>query len=520
MISSRARFKLAAQALCSLGLTVALFVTAHAKSWLGTGRVAPPEVLFFGCKATRATKDGSICMPAAGGSLVFWVGSRPCDEIQILHNGRSLPVTSRTLQEGCQLKTAVLSSSISTSLVIGSRYTGESFWTLQIDRYDPELLEWTQRVQSRPETDLTEIAAELRRKKSSEIKAERLVDYTLASAWAHRRLGQMDLATQEYREVIEIAKRYGLSSIAVDAICRLVHTLRISGYLNEAKETLEEAKPLMTPGHGKERNDWAYHTANILQDEGHLREAAEWFGRVRDDAEKIDLRERMRIATLCLAELFVGLDLIANAQKLLGSFDLLIDGANECEKVNLLSLKAWIDIRVVESENLHGSSSSTSQPRIRQELFDALKAEATCKSNQNLANIYANLAQAALLDNHFAEAQGWVDKAFKVPGLQVRDELSLLTLEGRLALKNGRPKAAMRSFERLDKLSQEHPYGEYRLQQCSSALGMTEALRVLKQPTQALSETVKSCLDNENNTLGPWDLGNLRYRAKKAGIIN
>ena len=124
------------------------------------------------------------------------------------------------------------------------------------------------------------------------------------------------------------------------------------------------------------------------------------------------------------------------------------------------------------------------------------------------------------LENHLGEAQGWMEKAFKIPGLLVRDELSLLTLEGRLALKAGRPKAAQRAFEQIEKLAKEHPYGEYRLHHCSSALGMMEALRALGQPTWAFSETVKSCLDNKNNTLGPWDLGNLRRHAKKSGISN
>lgn len=517
MSSNRVRAKVATQALWSLALSGVVTVGAPAEPRAGAGRAVPPEVLFFGCQATRAIKDLPVCLPAADGSLLFWVGGRPCDELQVLHEGRGLPLTTRTVQEGCQLKTNLFSFSMTTSLVVSSRYTGETFWALQIDRYDPEFLEWTQRVQSRPEADLTEIAAELRRKKSGESRLEKIVDYTWASAWAHRRLGQMDLAKQEYREVIELAKRSGLSSVAVDAIYRLAHTLRISGYIAEAKEVLGEVKPLMTPGHGKERNDWAYHTANILQDEGHLKEAAEWFGRVLDDAEKIDHRERMRIATLCLAELLIGLDLISNAQRLLGSFDQLLDGATECEKVSLLSLKGWTDLRVVQSES---GVAAGAPARIKQQLLDALRAEASCKNNQNLANIYANLAEAALLENHLGEAQGWMEKAFKIPGLLVRDELSLLTLEGRLALKAGRPKAAQRAFEQIEKLAKEHPYGEYRLHHCSSALGMMEALRALGQPTWAFSETVKSCLDNKNNTLGPWDLGNLRRHAKKSGISN
>lgn len=495
-------------------------VGLSSEPWAGGGQTTTPQVLYSGCKVIRDTPDGMACMPNSDGKMVVWVGVASCDAVRLEEDGRTLPAASQFVQDGCQFKVVADSLNAISSLTVANQQTGQRWWTLRLDRTKPDLLKWTRRVMDRRDPDLAEVTAELRRKESQESQIETVMDYTYASAWVHRRLGQLDLAIREYREVVELAKKAHYPSIAFEAQYRLANTLRQFGQTQEAKAALREAEALVTPGHGKDKIDFAYHTANIFQDEENRVAAIKWFQEAHVDAERIDYREKLRITTLCLAELYTALDSLPDAKKLLNTVDPLLVDASDCEKAPLLALQGWVSLQLAQTDTVPGVSPTKSHTGIKNIFFAALKAEEQCKNYQSLSNIYANLAETAFLEGNFAEAQTWINKAFTVPWRIVLDELELLNLEARLALHAGRPDSALLSLKKMDDLSRNRLDLKRGLLECTIALGTLESFRALGQQTAAVSDRVRACLENKNGSLSPSDIRNLHNRAKALGIEN
>jgi hypothetical protein len=122
-------------------------------------------------------------------------------------------------------------------------------------------------------------------------------------------------------------------------------------------------------------------------------------------------------------------------------------------------------------------------------LFEkALEKYKARKSPEDEANVLLNLALARLQDGRLAESRGFLAEARE---LVLHPPLShiqwRLDLEARMALREGRPRAALAQFDRLDQLARSAGSPEARLR---AALGRARSQVALADPAAAL-ETLR-----------------------------
>lgn len=486
--------------------------------WAGGGRGELPTVLYGGCKAVRDTDQGPACILNADSKMVVWIGVDRCDMVRVEEDGREIARADQSVHGGCRLKFVLDSPQPTTTLAVNDARTGETLWTLKVDRSKPDFFEWTSRIKQRADADLDGVAAELDAKGIQQGNVDRLIDVTFASAIAHYRAGQSEPAIKEWLQVIEYASRAGIRSVAFESAYRIADLLQNAGLLTEAKDKLREAQLLMPKGFGRSHMQWAYTTGFVCQGEERLPEAEHWFRKVLVDAENLDDRLHMSMATVGLADTLVAQDKRKEAEELLNTFNQLLDGASECSKAGLLAAEGWAGVHLAEGESQQGHPIRIGQQSVNAIFESALNSRRKCIDNEFLANVFAGMAWTAFFEQRIDEAQDLMKAARQVPGgPNAEDKLALIDLEARLALTAGRANQAKSLFEDLSRLSQTYP-NNHRQIECKVAIGNAEVLYLSGKVDQVNLAQVRGCLNPNTSGLVPLAVKSISQRAQAVGL--
>lgn len=475
-------------------------------------------MLYSGCKVVREPRQEPICEVTPDSTLSVWVRVPACDSVRLEEKGQVLAPDRLPVLEGCQLKVPM--SGISTipgsTLVLRNAQTGQSLWTLKLDRARPELFQLSERIRQRAAVDLEDFITSLNNKRLQRHDLLSLGELSFATAFVYMRLGQFDLCVNQYRHAIEYYLRSGYLSNAIDAAQKLAYNLQRADMFAEARQTLWDAEGYLPTGYADSYFWLSYQTGMIYRHEGQLTEAAGWFLRAYQDATKVGNRLLMGTSSSMLADVYVAMDRPGEAEQLLGAMSQIVDGERDCEKASLLAGTAWTGLLMAEDSNAHPAIARVGTDSIR-ELFErALESRKKCVDNAGFANILNGLAQTAFLEGRLVEARTFMEQARQVPALSALGSLELLELEARLALSNNQPEEAADLFKKLGELARHTPR---RIFTCKASTGLLEAQRARGVSDREVADSVKTCLDAGSSGLGKLEIRTLGRRARAAGLL-
>lgn len=502
---------------------MALGITSALSSWGCVGpdsatEIPTQKVLYWGCQAVRGDSKAWECLPNPELEMVVWAEGRSCDDTLLIENGEPLKTTKRQVRDGCQFRITEKSTRLAATLELTDKSSGESLWKLKLDRSKADLFAWKRRIWDRATVDLAGVVAELDQKSSQVTEAERILDYTYASAIASKRLGHIERALQSYRELGEQAARAGYLSVAFDAAYRQALILHESGLSADAISVLSAARAFLIPEFAQGLALHGHLMGTILHAQGRPSDAITELQRALADAERVDYRSVLLSVVPLLTEFLVAQDRRVEALDLLRHLEQLQEGATACEKANLLQDKAWSMLQLAGEPSAPNPTVRAEPSALVAAFMAALESRKSCEHAGELGFIYAGLALATFHEGSLAEAATWAARARDTKALAVDEEAPLVELDARIALAGGHPADALDKFKKLAAFAQSHPDNEKRLYECKAAVGAMESLSALGQEDSAIRYSVRGCLDPKTSGLAPLNVRQMTQRASILGI--
>jgi tetratricopeptide (TPR) repeat protein len=504
-----------------LGLLVGLLLVPAA---LGTAHASGEELsdmqeAFSSCSDLRMEGKEPKCILKEDAPFTIWIGAQECEDLVVTENARPISVEKRPIRGGCHLHIPAKPEVRRATLVVESRKTKKKWLTLNLERR-PDPLVLTNLMLRRATADLEGVPAELRRRCNRPSSDEVRVDCLYARSTANRRQGNLFDAIDDLHEAIEIADKAGFLGIAFRLRYRLASALEDAPVpeLTEAERVLLEAKSRINPGHAKDFMLWASKYGSILANRERPEEGSEWLEKAVLAAERFDDREVLMVSVPLQAELLASLDKGTQAAALFGAFQILLVGALERDKAELLSQMGWTALKLAPDEVPAGNNLELAHHSIREIFLKALAHGKKSVDSLRLANIYTGLAQTALSEGKFAEAHDWAKQAGNEPGLWQGDKLDLLNIQGRLALKQGNAQEAMRLFKELESQSATTDLRK-ELFACAAAMGKLESLAAQGLTDSVITAQVRSCLQKDARGLGQSESKRFHQRAKTLGFV-
>lgn len=257
----------------------------------------------------------------------------------------------------------------------------------------------------------------------------------------------------------------------------------------------------------------SYSRAALAEREGDYRTALAEIQKAVTTAEQVDL---VRFRWLAEEELALLLREVGRSREAVQLFERLrrTPGAgNACEEAELLNNQAWSALLAREA-----GEAIADPTRL---LADALKTYSTCKrvTSERLANLLLNLALAQLQAGRLAQAQDSLAQAHQVdPHPPLYQTLWGLDLDARLALRGGRPAAALSLFDRLEKLAMAAGSPEGKLR---AAFGKARSQQSLGDQAAALAtlRQAEAMLDEQSLQI-PVHEGRELFMATRQAIVS
>jgi tetratricopeptide (TPR) repeat protein len=282
--------------------------------------------------------------------------------------------------------------------------------------------------------------------------------------------------------------------------------------LAAVRETLDGLH-LPSPAPAESRYLASYSRAMLAEREGDYRTALAEIQKAVATAEQVDLGRYRWLAEEELALLLLGVGRSRDAAQLFERLRRTSQAGSACEEAELLNNQAWSALLAREAGDAVADPTDL--------LARALKTYETCKrvTPEKSANVLLNLALAHLQAGHLEQAQDWLAQAHRLePDPPLAHTLWWLDLEARLALREGRPAAALSLFDRLEKLAAAAGSPDGRLR---AAFGKAQSQQSLGDRAAAL-ETLRQAevkLDEQSLQI-PVHEGRELFMATRQAIVS
>ncbi|HSL81825.1 MAG TPA: CHAT domain-containing protein, partial [Thermoanaerobaculia bacterium] len=398
---------------------------------------------------------GPVCVLPASRELQVWVAAPPEAEVQIRAGGERIQTAGDLVRDGHRFSLEVPAGAKRVDLLVEVA-EGRSRWSLAIEEPAGE---------GAPEP-------------------------------AAGRAPDRDLI----RRVAESAR----------PLYRLIQSRRFT----EAREMLEALEP--PPGAPAELRAFVVYDQGLLAEkEGDYRSAMARIQRAAEIAERADLhggRDRW-LAEQKLALLFCAVGRYRESAELFERLRRAPRAANTCEMGQFLNNQGWSELLAREA------GESLEDPR--RSLEEALATYETCEHAQDdeRANMLVNLALAHLQEGRLPEAKETLARAREIePHPPVFQMLWWLDLDARIALGEGRPREALRTFDELGALASETSSFDGRLR---AYFGQARARRELGVPAGALEilGEAEALLDEQSLQI-PVHQGREAFVAARQAIVS
>ncbi len=272
---------------------------------------------------------------------------------------------------------------------------------------------------------------------------------------------------------------------------------------------------LRLPPHApaESRYQVAFYRGLLAAKEGDYRTALAEVQKAVEIAERVKLERERRLGEEELALLLLAVGRSREAARIFDRLRRTPHSANACEEANLLSNQAWSTLLAREA----GESLEDPSP-----LFErALATYATCEraTPEAGANVLINLALAHLQEGRLAQAKDVLARAHQLePHPPVPLTLWWLDLEARIALREGRPIAALHGFAELEELALETSSSDGRLR---AAFGQAQSHEALGDRAAALETLGKAEALLDDQTLQiPVQEGRETFMATRQAIVS
>lgn len=507
---TRTKLSAATLRLAALAGVMAAFAASHLSA-----TVPRPLVRFDGCLAVRRVDAQTSCLVKPQSDIVLWAENTPCEELLITESGAAVDVPSKVVNGGCQARVLIGQTNSASRLEVLSAKSGEVLLGLQIDRSRPTFLVRTSRTKLRAVPDLREAEDEYRNKLIASTSIEERIDITYALAVTYRRMGEADTARKTYASLFEIAHDAGYISVSIEAQLEQAQILSENQYTKQARGLMAFSASLSDPPDAFSKVMIGIQSGIATVMEENFSESNALFRQAYSIADGMSNR---RLSEAALNQLIPGLmntKQYNEAVSLLPKLDLLLVGANDCDRARILANQAWIALNLADIMEISRVPRMIADKRVSEVLADALASRKRCLANPALVRIYVSIARTALLDGRLGDAKDAIDKAKALPGFStmVWQKLCMMDYEGQWALRAGKVQDAIRIFIELSAEAGKYPNNRQEFE-CRAALGKLEALGSNIEEDRSLVTKLQSCIDSGENG-DPVLYHNIRQRRQK-----
>jgi tetratricopeptide (TPR) repeat protein len=416
----------------------------------------PLQVEIAGCSALLA--DSRCELPPAGGPLRLWIAA-PAGATLSVGTDRAAQWSGPAVAEGSlhELKVEPSASSLRVTARAGD---SEAVWTAALlPPVAPPALQEANKLR-----EAGDLEGAVKRLDALDPGDEGPVSALVLSARARIELrrGKLEEAAALFRRSVRMHAALGRVSNANDDATALVFALvhHLHGF-TEARELLDEASTRLA-AHPEGRARLPYYRGLLSAATGDLRTALAQHRVAAREAKRLGIKRLASNAHQAIAGVNLRLGRWSEARAELELAEAHGYPFNACDQVDLLSNLACIGLRQEESVAATppadgGTAPSPQQPieQLREALtrFDP-GAPQRCPDLQAHVNLKVNLALSALQAGDAAEGRRQLTEArVLLPSPGPRLALWWIELEGKLALEEKKPAAALEHFDRLLQLA-------------------------------------------------------------------
>jgi tetratricopeptide (TPR) repeat protein len=297
--------------------------------------------------------------------------------------------------------------------------------------------------------------------------------------------GRFEGAIEGFRRSIRSCLGAGQTSMAAEDALALSFTLALRVQRFDEASAVLDAAEAAGLGSPDARARMPYYRGLVAAETGELRDALRDFELARASAESLGMERSARAAATQHAETLATLGRTTDAIRELTELARSSKDESACDKAQRLVSLGWVHLLESEAQ-AHGRAPPEGRPSPATEAFLAAAEYLPdpCEDGFFSPNLWTDLAQAALDEGQVAESRRWLARARGVE--TAKDSLLVawwLDLEGRLALLENRPEAALGSFTReaQEGRSSLSPAIAWR-----GALGRAEGLEALGRTDEAI----------------------------------
>lgn len=477
--------------------------------------VQRPLVRFDGCAAVRRLDGQTTCLAKPQTDIVLWAENTACEELLVTESGAAVEVPTKVVNGGCQAQVPVGQTSSVSKLEVLSAKSGEVLLGLQIDRSRPNFLARTGRTKLRAVPDLREAESEYRNKLIASTNIEERIDLIYALAVTYRRMGEADTARRTYASLFELAQDAGYNSVAIEAQLEQAQILSENQYTKQARALMMFSASMVDPPDAFSNIMIGVQSGISLVMEDNFSESNTLFRQSYKIAEGLSNRKLSEAALNQLIPGLMNAKHYDDAVRLLPKLDLLLLGANDCDRARILANQAWIALNLDDIMEKNTIPRMIAEKPISDVLADALASRKRCLANPALIRIYVSIARTALIEGRLADAKDAIDKSKALPGFSamIWQKLCMMDYEGQWALRAGKVQDALQVFTDLFTEAGKYPNNRQEFE-CRATLGKLEALGSDIGQDRSLVNKLQSCLDSGENG-DPVLYHNIRQRKQQ-----
>lgn len=298
----------------------------------------------------------------------------------------------------------------------------------------------------------------------------------------------------------------------VNEKANFVHANILARRLTAVRETLDGLRlPAKAPA--ESRCLVSYSRVLLAENEGDYRSALAEIQKTVEIADRVKLDRYKWLAEQKLALLLRGVGRSREAAHLFERLRRKPQFMDSCEEAQFLNNQAWSALLAREAGEEFEDPAHL--------LERALKTYETCErvTPEDKANVLISLALAHLLEGRLAQAKAFLNRAHELePHPPLPHTLWWVDLEARMALREGRPAAALSLFSHLEEIAVAASSPDGRLR---AAFGQAQSLEALEDRTAALETLRKaeSLLDEQSLQI-PLDEGRHTFLATRQALVS
>lgn len=436
---------------------------------------APPRVEYAGCATVR---EGPVCVLGASRTLRLWVEDAGAPLDVAVGQLRTPTDAGEAVASGRRLEIEIPASA--RRVTVERPRSETALWRL--DLAPPEQRSWTERFRKLARDGEWTAARSLAVEMSE---APDPVDRALAHTWLRRlsyNEGRADAFVTHARAAAEAHGAVGRRQDRVDEVTAWAFHLLEEGRFAEARRVLDRLD--VRPGDSAEMSvRGAYFSGLWAEQVGDARTALRALSAAALTAERVGLDGEHRAALQVLARELQRMGRVEDASAVFERLRALPTG-DPCSRAQLAINEGWTWWLIRDA----GGEAPDPIPRYEEALTVYRDASAGCpRADDEIRNLELNLALAHVSADRPAAARRALGGAR--PVAETPDSVPLrlwrLDLDGRLALAEHRPEAALGHYERLARLADSIALPEARWR---AAVGRAHAHRLLGDRSAALAE--------------------------------